>query len=379
MKKLAAGLFVLLLIIVNIQMVGAQKIRTVDGVTVISNGKKPTPPPGQPAAYELVEELAIGLSDNPDEAFSEPGAIVVDQAGNILVLDSKDKKIKVFDSRGKFERAIGKPGQGPGEVEMPTGIQLTNEGELLIEDAMTRRLSFFKPSGEFLRHVSFADRMALVSLALDSRGNFLGREMGFSGNAMFFEVKKYDPQLKPLFTLDKVEFPVPLPGSGTKINPLDLISIYQFDSVGNIYYGRNVNYEIKVFNPEGKHIRSIQKDYDRVKITQADIDEIIERVASAGVGGVNWGEMFQFPEYFPPFQFFILDEKGKMMVRTFKKGKAKDEYEVDVFDAEGKFVAQMVTKADLRVWKKEKLYGIEETEDGLRVVKRYRLEAGALP
>jgi len=196
---------------------------------------------------------------------------------------------------------------------------------------------------------------------------------------MFFEVKKYDPQLKPLFTLDKIEFPVPLPGSGTKINPLDLISVYQFDGAGNIYYGRNVSYEIKVFNPDGKHIRSIQKEYDRVKITQADIDEIIERVGSAAMAGVDWKEMFEFPDYFPPFQFFVLDEKGRMMVRTFKKGKAKDEYEIDVFDADGRFVAQVVTKADIRVWKGEKVYGIEETGEGLRVVKRYRLAAKSIP
>ncbi len=379
MKKVAAGLLSVLLSLVSIELAGAQKVRIVDGVTVVSNGKKPTPPPRQPAAYALIEEVALGLSDNPDEAFSEVGTLVVDRADNIFVLDSKDKKIKIFNSQGKFERAIGKPGQGPGEVEMPTGIQLTSAGELLVEDALTRRLSFFKPSGEFLRHVSFAEKTALVNLALDSRGNFLGREMGFSGNMMFFEVKKYDSQLKPLFTLDKIEFPVPLPGSGTKINPLDLISVYQFDGAGNIYYGRNVSYEIKVFNPDGKHIRSVQKEYDRVKITQADIDEIIERVGSAAMAGVDWKEMFEFPDYFPPFQFFVLDEKGRMMVRTFKKGKAKDEYEIDVFDADGRFVAQVVTKADIRVWKGEKVYGIEETGEGLRVVKRYRLAAKSIP
>lgn len=377
-RSRAAFLGIAVMVCVSLP-VGAQRIRTVDGVVVVSNGKKPSPPAGQPALLKLVEELSIGLSNNPDEAFSEIGTLVMDRAGHIIVLDSKDKKVKVFDGEGKFLRAIGKPGQGPGEVELPTGIQVTGAGEIMVEDAGTRRLSFFKLTGEFLRHVSFAEKMGLVNLILDSRGNYLGREIGLSGNKMFFEIKKYDPQLKPLFTLDKIEFPVPLPGSGTKMNLMELISIYQFDQAGNIYYGRNVKYEIKVISPEGKLIRTIEKDYDRVKITQADIDEMLERVGSAGVAGINVKEMFEFPEYFPPFQFFLLDEEGRMMVRTFNKGKAKDEYEVDVFDREGRFIAQLVTKADLRLWQAGKLYGIEETEEGLRIIKRYHLSGRTLP
>ncbi|MGQ9672897.1 MAG: 6-bladed beta-propeller [Candidatus Aminicenantales bacterium] len=379
MRKFTAMILGFGLIAVAFPAARAQKIRMVNGVEVVTNGKKPSPQPGQPAAWQLVEELTLGLSENPDEAFSEASTFIVDKGGNILVLDSKEKKIKVFDSVGKFLRTIGKPGQGPGEIEMPAGIQMTAGGELMVEDAITKRLSFFKPSGEFVTFLSFADKMGLVNIALDSRGNFLGREIGFSGEKMFFEIKKYDAQLKPLFTVDRIEFPVPLPGSGTKINLMSLSSVYQFDGVGNIFYGRNVAYEIKVFSPEGKHVRSIQKDYDRVKITQADIDEILERAGSMSIPGVNVKEMFEFPDYFPPFQFFVLDEEGRMLVRTFKKGKVKNEYEVDVFDVKGRFVAQFISKADIRVWQGDKLYGIEETEEGFRVIKRYRLASGSLP
>lgn len=191
---------------------------------------------------------------------------------------------------------------------------------------------------------------------------------------MFFEIKKYDQNLKPLFTLDKTEFSVPVPGSNTKMKILEMISIYQVDREGNIFYGRNSAYEIKVFNPEGKHIRTIEKEYDPVKISQEDIDEMLQRMSSAG-GGVNLKDMVEFPEKFPPFQYFILDDGGRIYVRTWKKGTVKDEYEFDVFDAEGRFIAQFITKADLRLWQNGKAYGVEETEDGFRVIKRYALSA----
>lgn len=371
MKKSATVFIGLFLILIGPSGVEAQKIKTIDGVKVISNGKKPNAPKDKPATIKLTEEMVIGLSDNQDEALSEVGNFVVDKEGNLFVVDSKDRKVKAFDRNGRFLRLIGKPGEGPGELGMPTGVQFTKDGQLMIEDATNRRLSFFKPSGEFTRSASIADKMGLVNILLDAQGNYLGREIGVSGNKMFFEIKKYDPQLKPLFSLDKTDFPVPLPGSGAKINLLELSSIYQFDGAGNIFYGRNVAYEIKVFDAKGKHIRSIQKEYDQVKVTKEDIDEILARIPNTAPGVANIKDMFVFPDYFPPFQFFLLDDAGRMYVRTYKKGKAKGEYEIDVFDAEGTFIAQFITKAGLMFWRGDKAYGIEDTEDGFRVIKRY--------
>jgi hypothetical protein len=238
------------------------------------------------------------------------------------------------------------------------------------------QLAYFKPSGEFIKNISTSDKLALVNLLLDGKGNAIGREMGVTeGNAkMFFEIKKFDSNLKPVFTLDKIEFPVPIPGSGTKINVLDMISAYQFSPAGNIYYGRNADYEIKVYSPEGKLARRILKEYDRVKVTQADIDEMLERMPNVA-SGVNVKDMFTFPEVFPPFQVFVLDDHGRLFVRTFTKGKAKGEYVFDVFDPEGVFFAQFISKSDLRLFKSGKAYGIEETDDGYQVIKRYSLSS----
>jgi len=189
---------------------------------------------------------------------------------------------------------------------------------------------------------------------------------------MFYEIKKFDPSLKPLFTLDKIEFTIPLPGSGAKINVMEMVSVYQFDGSGNILYVRGNAYEIKIFNPEGKHIRTIQKDFSPEKLTQQDIDEMLERLSSIPAGG-QVKDLISFPETFPPIQYLIHDDQGRLYVRTFAKGKAKGEWMVDVFDPEGRFIAQFITKADLRFIKGGKVYGIEETADGFRVIKRYAI------
>jgi hypothetical protein len=372
MRKTTVILMGLLLGLFMGSPISAQKIKTVDGVTVVSNGKKPAAVKGQPSKIALIEDLSIGSGGNPDESLSQVSTFVVDGDGGVFALDFKEQKIKVFDNAGKYLRQIGKPGQGPGELGMASGIQLMADDTLVIEDATNRRLALFKPSGEFIKNISTSGMLGLVNILMDGQGNIIGREMGITeGNAkMFFEIKKFDSNLKPLFTLDKIEFPIPIPGSGTKMNILEMISAYQFSPAGNIYYGRNADYEIKVYSPGGKLIRTIQKEYDRVKVTPADIDEMLERVPNV-TPGVNIKEMVSFPEYFPPFQFFLLDDQGRLYVRTFTKGKAKGEYVFDVFDADGAFFAQFVTKSDLRLFKAGKAYGIEETDEGYQVIKRY--------
>jgi 6-bladed beta-propeller len=375
MRKITVILMGLLLGLFMGRPISAQKIKTVDGVTVVSNGKKPAAVKGQPTQITLREELTIGGGGNPDEAFSQVGFFVVGDDGMIYALDVKEQKIKVFDKTGKSLRLIGKPGQGPGELGMASGIQLTADNTLLIADATNRRLALFKPSGEFIKNIPMTGTLGLANILLDRRGNCVALEMGLAeGNAkMFYEVKKFDANFKPLFSLDKIEFPIPIPGSGAKMNVLEMLAVYQLDTADNIYYGRNADYEIKIYSPEGKPIRTIQKEYDRVKVTQPDIDEMLQKIPNVAPG-VNIKEMIAFPEYFPPFQFFALDNQGRLYVRTFTKGKAKGEYVFDVFDPEGVFFTQFISKSDLRLFKAGKAYGIEETDEGYQVIKRYSVE-----
>jgi hypothetical protein len=369
MKAFIRLILCLLLIIGFISYTEGQKAKTVDKVKVIQNKEKPQPPKGVHSRVSFDLESVIGKSDDPDKSFSEVSSFVVDDSGTIYALDFKDRKIKVFDNAGHFVRSFGEHGQGPGELDMPAGIHLTPDNKLIIEDATARKLVYFTLEGTYIKHISLVDRMALVSLLMDHEGNFMGREMTVEGEKLFFEIKKLNPELKSLFPLDKIEFAIPVPGSGNKINLMDMFSAYQFDSSGNIYYSRNRDYEIKVYTPEGEHFKSIKKDYEPQKVTEKDIEEILERFPN--IGAVNVREMFEFPKTFPPFQSFTLDEDGRIFVRTWEKGKNKGEYVYDVFDTEGVYIASFPSKMDIRVWKNGKAYSYEEDEEGFKIIKKY--------
>lgn len=368
MKKAGRIILSLIIVISICDLLQAQKVKTIDGVKTILNGKKPKPPKATLSKLRLEEELTIGEGDDPEKSFSEVSIFTVTDNGYIFALDFKDRKVKVFDDSGTYVQSIGKKGQGPGELNMPAGMLISQENELIIEDSLNRRLAIFTLEGEFIKNISLADRLGLVNLMQDSQGNFMGREIGLEDEQMYFEIKKFDAELKPLFILDKIKFAIPTPG--TKMNIMDLISIYKFDTEGNIFYGRNQEYEIKVFAKEGNHILSIRKDYKPVIITQEDIDEMLDRIPNV-TPGVNIKEMFEFPKYYPPYQSFTLDEEGRIFVRTWEKGGIKEEYVYDIFNPEGIFIAQYITKADITVWKSSKMYAIEENEDGFRIIKRF--------
>lgn len=345
-----------------------QKTKILDGVKYIINGENPNPPKNVPTKMILTEEISVGESGTDDEVFSETIFMAVDEKEILYVIDMRLNNIKVFNASGDYTRTIAKQGQGPGELNMPTGIQITLNGELMVEEVLNRRLSFFTPEGKFLRSISTADKTSLGGLILGPEGNMVGREIVMEENKMWWVIKKYNQDLDELFTVDRVEFPNPLQG---KMNPFELMIVFDIDPQGNIIYGISKEYEIKFLSPEGKHTKSITKKYKPIKITDKDKKEILNRIPETGT--INLKERIEFPKNYPAFQSFTLDEKERIFVRTFQKGKEEGEYMVDIFDSEGCFISQIPLKINPVLWKNNKLYSIEESEQGLILIKRYKV------
>ncbi|MHA2053788.1 MAG: 6-bladed beta-propeller, partial [Candidatus Hodarchaeales archaeon] len=84
-----------------------------------------------------------------------------------------------------------------------------------------------------------------------------------------------------------------------------------------------------------------------------------------------------FPNYFPAFRDISVDEKGRIFLRTYEKVKDKENFfYFDVFDSEGKHIAKVPMFVSLNrpfVWKNNKLYTVDEDEEGFQVVKRYKV------
>ncbi len=119
-------------------------------VPVIENGFRGSMRNGP----SLVEKAIAGL-DGPEESLLfRPVNIIFDAEGNLYVADSGQHAILVYGRDGKFKFRIGREGDGPGEFRMPAVSYFSWEGELVVEDPVNGRRSFFNMDGEFLRSES---------------------------------------------------------------------------------------------------------------------------------------------------------------------------------------------------------------------------------
>lgn len=333
------------------------KIDYENGIEVIRN---PRDPVYKEDVFTLKEELSIGKAEGREEyMFSRLSGIAVDDEERIYALDYKEAHIKIFDRNGNYVKTVGQKGQGPGEMDTPFSICLSSQNEIVVQDLNNHRLIFFSLGGSFIRSLSTA-RIIIVGSRLDSRGNIIGIVSTAGPERQVIELRKFDSNLNSLFSIGSYSQPV---GSPTfKIFRPELR--WAVSREDYIICGYTEAYELKVFNPGGKLVRKIIKDYEPIEITQNDIEESKRRLPP--------GLRLDIPKHYPAYQDLTVDEQGRIFVQTWEKEEGKGYY-FDVFSSEGKYISKTLLRMRPGIWKRGKLYSIEEDEDGFQVIKRYKV------
>jgi DNA-binding beta-propeller fold protein YncE len=115
-----------------------------------------------------------GVRGNPPEALTDPTAVVTDPAnGDVYIAESHTDvadpnlvgRISVFDKNGKFLRAIGKTGTGPGEFRTPHALAFDSKGRLIVADRHNHRIQILTKTGKFIREYDDFGRTS--GLAID--------------------------------------------------------------------------------------------------------------------------------------------------------------------------------------------------------------------
>jgi len=336
-------------------------IEEVDGVTVVKNPKVPMY--GEDV-FNLAEELSIGEAEGREEyMFSYPTSIAVDDEENIYVLDTKESHIKVFDKKGVYQKTIGRRGQGPGELQGPLGIQITAENELWVNNLTSSRIVYFSQQGDFSREVHLTG-LPRSRLILDSNGNFI---CSYPKWTQPFKVvlEKYNSEQEMLFSVIEIE-----PNISKEYLPLAKGILFNVTREDDIIWAITDKYEIMITNSEGELTHKIVKPYDPIEISEEEKQNFLKQPSlSAGV---------EFPKYFPPLltTTIAVDEEGRIFIGTHEKGKDGGSYFFDVFDTEGRYMTKVLLRHRQMapiVWKNQKLYTIEEDNEGYQLVKRYKV------
>jgi len=98
--------------------------------------------------------LTLGTKDeqgNDEKHFNQPTDIAFAPNGDLFVSDGYvNSRIVQFDKSGKFKKAWGTLGTGPGQFSVPHGVAFDSKGRLYVTDRNNARVQVFDQTGKQL-------------------------------------------------------------------------------------------------------------------------------------------------------------------------------------------------------------------------------------
>jgi hypothetical protein len=272
-------------------------------------------------------------------------AITVDSA--IIVADGDAPGIRIFDARGRLQRAFGTRGEGPGELRLPIGVGML-EGSVAVVDMTNQRITRFSMDGRtqatqrlngFPAAASFppgGGAPVLMYTSFTRPEVMLGRLRGDS----VAELRRIGP----------VDFPERSSGG------FELLGVAAARD-GSVAVGDGIGaYRIVRYASDGTVRHIIRRDIVRAKYSAEELEELARerertlasRRARAQAESRSAAASFRPPAIRQDRNFFnmnalVFDERGRLWVRVERGPLAQTTF--DVFDAGGDFIGEVRIRA----------------------------------
>jgi streptogramin lyase len=94
------------------------------------------------------------------DLFNRPNAVAIASNGDILVSDGYvNARVVRFSKDGKFISIIGGvEGAAPGQLKLPHGVVVDSKGRVLVSDSDNKRVAVFDKDGKFIENWAFPSR-----------------------------------------------------------------------------------------------------------------------------------------------------------------------------------------------------------------------------
>ena len=94
------------------------------------------------------------------DLFNQPNHVAIAPNGDIYVSDGyQNSRVVHFSGNGQFVRIIGGvKGSQPGQLQVPHGVALDSRGRILVNDSDNQRVSVFDKDGQFVETWPFPSR-----------------------------------------------------------------------------------------------------------------------------------------------------------------------------------------------------------------------------
>ena len=364
MKKqiILISLFIFIFLAISCSEESSYPIRTeiIDEVKVIINPEYPRD--GQ-VTYQLEEELSIGEEEvDENYMFNQPRSVKVSEDGSIYVLDGRDICIKVYDRQGKFQRTIGRQGQGPGEFSSGfLYFDIGSDGKIYIMDCRNSCVIIMDKDGDFIHSYRLPGR--LYGEMKTDKNNFIYFERTFTDEEMIkMSIHRYNSNGDEILNYGTFKIVQPVikkqtkTSSSTSTSRFAATTVWTVDQEGKLYAGFGDKYQIGVYNPNGSLSFKFGRDYPPIPSKNKDGTPLSPKYV--GVFNIRTSHWF-------------FDENGNIWIETPSKEDI-EEIVYDIFSSEGIYLKSTHIKYRILHFKDGKVYSIVTTEEGFKVVKRFR-------
>ena len=186
--------------------------------------------------FQVKPVLCIGKRGSGEGMLNNPMGVAVTAEDEIVVADSQNHRVQVFNSNGTFLRSFGHKGENAGEFSYPVGVAIDKDRKILVSENDNHRVQILSWKGRHLG--SFGGKGSLDSqllnpwgLSLDSNGNVIVAD---SGNKL---IKIFTPDGK---------FVMKIGGQGSFSFPIHCVQGGEYFLVSD-----SLEHCIKVFNRDG--------------------------------------------------------------------------------------------------------------------------------
>ena len=186
--------------------------------------------------FQVKPVLSFGKQGSGEGMFIYPRGVAVSDGDEIVLADSNNHRVQVFDSNGTFLRFFGREGKNAGEFKYSVGVAINKDRNIFVADTNNHRIQIFSWEGRHLG--SFGGKGSHDSqltypwgLSLDSTGNVI--------------VADRDNKLIKIFTPDG-RFVMKIGVQGSFSLPVHCVQCGEYFIVSD-----SDEHCIKVFNREG--------------------------------------------------------------------------------------------------------------------------------
>ena len=135
----------------------------------------------------LVHHFTLGIEGGiKNQVLYEPKAVVVNNVGEVFVLDSGNNRVQKYDKEGHFLNTIAGKGKGPGELLNPRDMTTNKIGNIYIADSGNKRVQIFSNIGKFSDGFNVASSPSRIEVDTENCVYVvMGSLMGMGRNLLF--------------------------------------------------------------------------------------------------------------------------------------------------------------------------------------------------